>query len=327
MKTHIFILLLATLTTICSSHLAKRHRLKLLAAKEGSKRRLIRRAVPVVLWHGMGDCCCNPMSMGAITRLIEKNVNGIYVKSLMLGENIASDTERGFFANMNELVELACAQIRNDSLLSQGYNAVGFSQGGQFLRAVAERCPSPPMRNLISVGGQQQGVFGLPYCPGDTIVCNTIRKLLDMGAYTSYVQNNVVQAQYWHDPMHEDDYRSKNIFLADINNEKNQNKEYKKNLLYLKNLVLIKFLRDQLVIPKESSWFGYYKENDLDTILPINETRLYKEYWEKTPLFKDLIGLRKLDETNRLHFVAVDGQHLQIPPEVFEKEVIEKYLK
>ena len=30
-----------------------------------------------------------------------------------------------------------------------------------FRRAVAQRCPEPPMRNLISVGGQHQGVFGI----------------------------------------------------------------------------------------------------------------------------------------------------------------------
>ncbi|EYC11577.1 hypothetical protein Y032_0050g1986 [Ancylostoma ceylanicum] len=270
------------------------------------------------MWHGMGDCCCNPLSMGYIKGIIEDNVEGIYVKSLMLGENLASDTERGFLANMNELVENACEQIRNDSLLQFGYNAIGFSQGGQFLRAVAERCPNPPMRNLISVGGQQQGVFGLPYCPGDTRLCNLIRKFLDMGAYNHYVQNTVVQAQYWHDPLHEDEYRKKSIFLADINNERDINQEYKKNLLNLKNLLLIKFKGDNMVVPKESSWFGFYKEGDLDTILPMNETRLYQE---------DRIGLRKLDETGRLHFLAVEGDHLKIDKETFIKEVIEKFLK
>lgn len=39
------------------------------------------------------------------------------------------------------------------------YNAIGFSQGGQFLRAVAQRCPGG-MKKLISFGGQHQGVYG-----------------------------------------------------------------------------------------------------------------------------------------------------------------------
>jgi hypothetical protein len=41
------------------------------------------------------------------------------------------------------------------------------SQGGQFLRAVAQRCPQPQMRNLITFGAQHQGVFGFPNCPGE----------------------------------------------------------------------------------------------------------------------------------------------------------------
>lgn len=53
-----------------------------------------------------------------------------------------------------------------------------------FRRAVAQRCPSPPMRNLISVGGQHQGVYGLPHCPGQSsTLCDYVRKLLNVGAY------------------------------------------------------------------------------------------------------------------------------------------------
>ena len=43
---------------------------------------------PVVLWHGMGDSCCNPLSMGSIKSMIEKNISNIYVKSLEIGSNV-----------------------------------------------------------------------------------------------------------------------------------------------------------------------------------------------------------------------------------------------
>ena len=77
-----------------------------------------------------------------------------------------------------------------------------FSQGGQFLRAIAQRCPTPPMLNLISVGGQHQGVFGFPKCPGDNeTVCNYIRELLRFGVYEKVVQDHIVQAEYWQDRM------------------------------------------------------------------------------------------------------------------------------
>ena len=94
-------------------------------------------------------------------------------------------------------VKQVCDKVASDPKLKNGYNALGFSQGGQFLwvhfqsilfffsrklyqkldlnigwvvtelwsyscflnfsRAVAQRCPTPPMLNLISFGGQHQG--------------------------------------------------------------------------------------------------------------------------------------------------------------------------
>jgi palmitoyl-protein thioesterase len=124
-------------------------------------------------------------------------------------------------------------------------------------RAVAQRCPDPPMLNLISLGGQHQGVYGLPHCfyPSHKW-CDYLRKMLNYVAYekyeshlifrprnflvvvcvrrknnriaswkfcffvfTRYVQETLVQAQYWHDPLNEDGYRNGSLFLADINNE------------------------------------------------------------------------------------------------------------
>lgn len=43
------------------------------------------------------------------------------------------DTEHGFFMNVNKQVEEVCEKLRDDQRLASGYNAVGFSQGGQFL--------------------------------------------------------------------------------------------------------------------------------------------------------------------------------------------------
>lgn len=87
-------------------------------------------------------------------------------------------------------------------------------------RAVAQRCPYPPIRNLISIGGQHQGVYGFPRCPENlSKICDEIRSLLNFGAYELFVQRILVQAQYWHDPLNEKLYRDKSLFLADINQE------------------------------------------------------------------------------------------------------------
>lgn len=275
--------------------------------------------VPVVLWHGMGDSCCNPMSMGAIKTYIEKNLPGIYVRSLMIGANVIEDTENGFLMNVNDQIREVCKKLASDEKLAKGYNAIGFSQGGQFLRGVAQRCPVPPMQNLISVGGQHQGIYGFPHCPGsNSTICDMIRKFLNTGAYLNYIQNHVVQAEYWHDPLQEKEYKEKSVFLADINLERPSNLHYKENLLQLKNLVLVKFNKDTMVYPKESEWFGFYKPGQGKEIYSIWESPLYKQ---------DRIGLKKLNDTGRLHFLSIDGDHLKIKLEWFKENIIERFLK
>lgn len=47
--------------------------------------------------------------------------------------------------------------------------------------------------NLLSVGGQHQGVFGLPKCPGNNSeMCEVVRKMLNYGAYSPEVQPHLV---------------------------------------------------------------------------------------------------------------------------------------
>lgn len=89
--------------------------------------------LPVVLWHGMGDTCCLPFSLGSIRKLIEEHTNGTYVRSLKIGSNAVLDYESGFFIHPNKQIDYVCEQLAKDEQLTDGYNAIGFSQGGQFL--------------------------------------------------------------------------------------------------------------------------------------------------------------------------------------------------
>ncbi|KAL0962447.1 hypothetical protein UPYG_G00340120 [Umbra pygmaea] len=270
--------------------------------------------VPLVLWHGMGDSCCNPLSMGAIKKMIEEFIPGIYVLSLMIGKTVVQDTENGFFMDVNKQVDMVCSQLAQDPKLKKGYNAMGFSQGGQFLRAVAQRCPSPPMKNLISVGGQQQGVYGLPRCPGESsVICDWIRKQLNSGAYTSLVQKHLVQAQYWHDPLNDDLYRKYSLFLADINQERVVNETYKKNLQLLENFVMVKFLQDTVVDPVDTEWFGFLKMGQAKETETLQESVLYKE---------DRLGLAAMEAAGKLHFLASVGDHLQFTEEWFTNNLL-----
>merc|ERR1711953_173273 len=260
--------------------------------------------VPIVLWHGMGDSCCNPLSMGSVVSYLEQAIPGAYVTSLMVGDNVVQDTENGFFLNINKQIDMVCDMVNKDKKLQNGYHAVGFSQGGLFIRGLAQRCPTPKIHNLVSIGGPQQGVYGLPKCLGENhTFCDYARRLLNYGAYIGWIQGLLVQAQYWHDPLAQQEYLDNSLFLADINNEgPDKNVTYKENLASLDNLVLVQFTEDSIVDPKQSESFGWFSQ-DNTKMIPMQNTTLYTEDW---------IGLKTLDQQGKLHLMSVKGDHLQL---------------
>jgi len=273
--------------------------------------------VPVVLWHGMGDSAAG---MIGIANILKDNIPDVYVHRIMIGGNLIVDVESGFFRDTNRQIREVCQMIAEDPELQNGYNAIGFSQGGQFLRAVAQRCPQPPMKNLVTFGAQHQGVFGFPNCPGEiSFFCDIVRDLLNYGAYVEFVQDFLVQAQYWHDPLHFETYVEKSLFIAEINNEKTEkNASYAVNLAQLENFILVKHNQDSMVEPRESSHFEFYVPGQADVILPLKESPIYTE---------DRIGLKSLDEAGRLHFMEVEGNHLEFSREWFIENIINVYFK
>ena len=62
------------------------------------------------------------------------------------------------------------------------------------MRGLAQRCPGPRIHSLVSIGGPQQGVYGLPKCLGeDHTLCDYARRLLNYGAYIGWIQRLLVQ--------------------------------------------------------------------------------------------------------------------------------------
>ena len=96
-------------------------------------------------------------------------------------------------------------------------------------------------------------------------------------SFTRWIQNFLAPAEYWHDPLNEKLYRDSSIFLADINNERGVNENYKTNLQQLKKFVMVKFTRDTIVQPMESEWFGFYKEGTIKEVYTLQESILFNE--------------------------------------------------
>ncbi|KAJ2857507.1 hypothetical protein J3B02_000945 [Coemansia erecta] len=272
---------------------------------------------PIVMWHGMGDTCCDNSTMGEITRIIKEEIPGVFVHSVKLGASESADRKAGFFGNLNLQIDQVCRELGEvPELQNRGVNLLGFSQGGLFLRALVERCPEIKAKNLVTFGSPHAGVARIPECAreNDTI-CRWMRQLALRGVYSWYVRDHVIQAQYFKDPERMDQYFQYSVFLPFINNEVMEKREgvYRDRLRELEKMVLVKFSDDGLIYPAESAWFGFVDSEG-------NETRLY----DSLMYIEDWIGLRSLDESNRLDFVTLPGKHMSIGEENL-REIVIKY--
>lgn len=110
-------------------------------------------------------------------------------------------------------------------------------------------------------------------------------------------------------------YLEKCKFLPKLNNElpDQKNSSYKHRLSSLQKLVLIMFEDEEVVIPKETSWFGYYPDGAFNPVIPPQQTKLYTEDW---------IGLKTLDDAGKVEYVAVRGGHLNISTQDMQKHVV-----
>ncbi|XP_013190611.2 palmitoyl-protein thioesterase 1 [Amyelois transitella] len=271
-------------------------------------------------FYQTGDTCCVIYSVGGYKHLLEKAIPGVYVVSIKIGNTTLDDLRNSYFMSANAQVEYVCKMLGEDPKLKNGFNAIGFAQGGLLLRAMVQRCGHEigPVKNLITLGSPHQGVYGNPYCGALLMTsCHYIRELLKQAAYQSWVQSDLVQATYWHDPLYQDYYKRSSQFLSDINNELSINQTYINNLNKLDHFVMVKFENDNVTQPKESSWFGFYKPGQDKMLETLQESDLYKQ---------DRLGLKKMMENEKLVFLSVPDIHLKLTLKWFMDKIISVYL-
>ena len=133
------------------------------------------------------------------------------------------------------------------------------------------------------------------------------------------ISDLIAPAQYWHDPLATEKYKKGSHFLSEINNEIVEKHEaYKDNLANLDNFVMIKWKNDTFVKPKESCHFQFYSPGQDKKILPLSESTIYQEDW---------IGLKVLDGKGNLHFLEMEGDHMDFDSDWFYQNVVLTYLK
>ncbi|KAH6894581.1 palmitoyl protein thioesterase [Thelonectria olida] len=269
--------------------------------------------LPLIIWHGLGDAF-NADGIKQVGALADAIHPGTFVYTIALGDDASSDRQATFFGNVSAQLDGVCQLLASHPILSTApaVDAIGFSQGGQFLRGYVERCNFPPVRSLVTFGSQHNGITKFKACGATDWLCRGAMALLRFNTWSAYVQSRLVPAQYFRDPEDYDNYLDHSGFLADINNERIlKNVTYKKNLASLTNFVMFMFEDDTTAIPKESSWFE--EVNGTETI-PLRARKLYQEDW---------LGLRELDRKGGLTFRSITGEHMQITEQVLNDTMID----
>lgn len=248
---------------------------------------------------GVGDQCENE-GMTWFTELLS-NHSGQQGTCIEIGDG----TKDSWFTSLSSQVDSACESVKALSHLQDGYNIVGLSQGNLIGRGVLQWCEDgPTVNNMISLGGPHAGTASIPMC-GSGFLCQLADWLMELGVYTSYVQEHLGPAGFVKIPTDLEAYRKGCKFLPRLNNELEgaQNSTYKERFSSLNQLVLVKFETDKVLIPPETAWFGFYSEKNLKTVVSAQETDLYIDDW---------IGLKTLDEAGKVIWLTLPGGHLHI---------------
>jgi palmitoyl-protein thioesterase len=252
--------------------------------------------LPLVIWHGLGDSF-NSSGINSVGELFNSIYPSAYVHSIQLSPTPSGDRTASLFGDINTQLTTVCAQLQSVAALRNGFNAIGFSQGGLFLRGLVQTCKGIKMHTLVTFGSPHNGVAEFGNCNGDhweSWVCA-------IDPWAPYIQSRVVPAQYFRDPADLSTFWHKSNFLAPINTA---SQVYKARLLSLERLVLVLFLDDETLRPKESAWFAH------SATVPLQQSDLWNEDW---------LGLRALDTDGRLEFLETAGRHMQIATELLQK--------
>ncbi|EON63680.1 hypothetical protein W97_02908 [Coniosporium apollinis CBS 100218] len=272
--------------------------------------------LPLIIWHGLGDNYAAD-GLKEVGELAEQIHPGTFVYNIRLNEDPSSDRTATFIGNLTLQIAQVCADLAAHPILSTApaVDALGFSQGGQFLRAYVERCNNPPVRSLVTFGAQHNGIADFQACGATDWLCKGAMGLLRTNTWTGLVQSRVVPAQYYRsvnvstgEPTEE--YLAHSNFLADVNNEREErNETYAVNLASLEKFVMYVFEKDVTVIPKESGWFAEVNKTSKE-VTPLRNRTMYMEDW---------LGLKRLDEKKGLIFEDAPGAHMELSDKILAK--------
>ncbi|CAD8138330.1 unnamed protein product [Paramecium pentaurelia] len=249
--------------------------------------------LPTVLFHGLGDSCS--------WSLLKSFFSEINAECIEIGSGPSSSILLGFLDQAKD----ACIKVQ-EKYAGQTINVVGLSQGALIGRYIITDCDLKGGRvsKYLSIGGPQMGVSVIPHC--NSYLCWPLNKVVDSLVYTDYVQQHIGPAGYFRNHEDLDSYLKYNHFLPDLNNERNPECSRRQKFSSLDQVMLVKFLQDEMVLPKESAFFESV-DPETGLVIPLIQSEFY---------IQDYIGLKQLDQQRKIKFIEIDDSHLKWTDEI-----------
>ncbi|XP_026884335.2 lysosomal thioesterase PPT2 isoform X1 [Electrophorus electricus] len=209
---------------------------------------------PVVVVHGLFDSSAD---FTDLNQFINQSHPGTNVSVIDLFDRSASLLP--LWKQVEGFKEAIYPIMQNSA---DGVNLICYSQGGLICRGILSVLPDHNVHSFISLSSPQAGQYGdtdyLKYLFPKFVKSNIYRV-----CYTSLGQRISI-CNYWNDPHHREMYVNSSDYLALLNNERPHPNStvWKENFLRIKKLVLIGGPDDGVIMPWQSSHFGFYDDNE-----------------------------------------------------------------
>jgi len=244
---------------------------------------------PVVILHGI---LSGSESMVILRREIEKHHPGTKIYNC--------DLYSGWFSlegAWKQVDELRNYLDQIGQLHPDGFNVIGYSQGGLLARAAIQSLPEHNVKTFISLSSPQAGQYGTSFLH---LIFPDLAAKTAYELFYSKVGQHTSVGNYWNDPYKHDMYLKYSVFLPYINNEliSSNSSAFKSSLIQLDNFILVGGPNDGVITPWESSHFAYYN-GSLD-VIPLHQRDIYTT---------DAIGLKTLKDLGKLKIIIKPFVH------------------
>ena len=186
------------------------------------------------------------------------------------------------FKPMSWQVEKLRETINSIDHLQEPFHLIGFSQGGLLARAFAETSNRQRVKTLMTFGTPHMGVY---YYSDEKI-------------YSPLNQNRLSYSNYWKDPYMFPLYLKNSTFLPSLNGEVESDLRLNDKV---DDFVMVWSPNDEVIRPIESGKYEFYKQNT-ESVVPFLESEMFKN---------DYIGIRRMFEEDRVHFVQTNCAHTE----------------